>query len=814
MQVEELLGRFAEVSEQPDGGFLAACPAHADSRPSLRLWIGEDRKVRLNCRAGCAVDDVRQAARLEWKDMFDVEGDAPTVATERPELVDQRHTVALAGYAADAREKLLSDDDWGLDARQYLSKRFGLDPMTAYGLGVGLDDGNLAPRWQALSPAFRRYARLTVPLFGFDGEARGLQGRDITGHCVGRWLSLRNPEGFRWSPFGVFRGGGGYGVWIVTEGPGDGLTAAALGYDAVVVRGASLASSPELMEELANGLSGRLVIAGGDSDAAGQRFNRALAEGLGAHGIAVHTLGIGGSAGDITAWRESDPQGFPGAFHSAVKAAQPAEAENRHELERAEVSRELAERTGTDTVSSDQGAAAGRILAQLIERYGDTDAMNAHALVAWTNGRIKHARGLGFHVWDGQVWQHDAGGDLVRSEIHRMGAALVLAGKREEAKPFLMTTRIDALMTELRSVPSVRVAPGDFDNRPDLLSFANGTVELRTSTLREHRKEDMLTYALAVHYDAEAKCPRWLAFLAEIFPQDPELVPYMQRLVGYGITGFTDEQCFAVLWGKGANGKSVLTDTVSDIFGAISKTTPFATFEEKASGGIPNDIAALRAARLVMASEGESGRPMSEAVLKRVTGKDMISARFLRQEFFEFKPSFLLMLATNHKPRFRGQDDGLWRRVKMIPFKRFFTPAERDYDLDKKLRAESAGIAAWAVAGAKIWFEQGLGDPKCITQATEEYRDASDSLAGFFPGVIERAEGSQVLGSEVYNRYREWCEAEGLPAKEIWTRKALYGALDERKVYTKRVSQGMALVGIRLAGESQPVGPGIFGADS
>jgi putative DNA primase/helicase len=339
-------------------------------------------------------------------------------------------------------------------------------------------------------------------------------------------------------------------------------------------------------------------------------------------------------------------------------------------------------------------------------------------------------------------------------------------------------------------------------------------VELRTGHLRPHAQEDMLTYCLALDYDSSATCPRWEAFLAEIMPGMPEMPSYLQRLCGYGVSGYTDEQCFAVLWGKGANGKSVLTDTLSAVFGTISKTTPFATFEEKQSGGIPNDIASLRGARLVMASEGESGKPMSEAVLKRVTGKDMVSARFLRQEFFEFKPSFLLMLATNHKPKFKGQDDGLWRRVKMIPFKRFFAPHERDHALDKKLLAEAQGIATWAVRGAVEWFSGGLRDPAVITAASREYRETSDALVGFFPGVYELDDDSAVPGADAYNTYREWCEAEGLPSKEIWTRRSFYDAMEERQVSRKKTNKGITLVGIRLAAQgAKPTGPGIFGSD-
>ncbi|WP_223279360.1 phage/plasmid primase, P4 family [Streptomyces sp. SDr-06] len=720
-------------------------------------------------------------------------------------MVGIAHIAALAMYVDESTTRLPNSKR----AIDYMSRRFGLSVDDAVGLGLGYDEGT---GFAYTSDAFDRFPRLVVPLCDFDGVPRGLQGRDISGECPGRWVSLMNPKGRRWAPYGVFHGQGGYGVTLVTEGPGDGLTAVAVGYDVVMVRGAALAGSPELLAELAEGLRGTQIIACGDNDEAGLRFNRLLAEGLKPYGTPVFELRIPdyGPKTDLTAWREADPLIFAPALHKAVKGAKPVA--DAREAQREAVSEELNEATGADIVSSDQGHEAARILAGLLERYGDTDAMNAHALVAWCDGRIRWAKGLGFYVWNGRVWEPSQ--VKVRQEIHRMAAALMLAGKVKEAKPFATTSRIDDLMTELKAVPSVYVAAGDFDARPDLLSFRNGTVELRTGRLRPHAKSDMITYCLDLEYEPSAECPRWEDFLAEIFPDDPELVPYIQRLCGYGVTGYTDEQCFAVLWGKGANGKSVLTDTLSEVFRSVSKTTPFATFEEKASGGIPNDIAALRGARLVMASEGESGKPMSEAVLKRVTGKDMIAARFLRQEFFEFKPSFLLMLATNHKPKFRGQDDGLWRRVKMIPFKRFFAPHERDHDLDKKLMAEAQGIAAWAVRGAARWFAEGLADPECISAATREYKETSDTLAGFFPGVLTRDDGARLDGAEAYNCYRDWCEAEGLPSKEVWSRRAFYGAMEERGIQRVRVAKGMALVGIRLAqSTAKPSGPGIFAQD-
>jgi putative DNA primase/helicase len=817
----DLLGRFKDVSEEADGGYLAVCPAHNDSRPSLRIWRGDDNKVRLTCRAGCDTNLVRVAAGLAWADLFDATGEGSTVPREAPKLVTGAPVTRLRMWL----------DSLPVGDGTYAEDRFGIDPETAERLGLRWADATPFPSAEAyeaavaagvlpafLSRSFVRFPRLVVPLDGFDGVTRGAQGRDLSGKCPGRWLSLSNPEGQRWAPYGVFRGESGYGVVLITEGPGDALTAVSVGYDAVAVRGASLVNNPELVAELAAGLKGFQVVVAGDNDTAGNGFTLRLSEGLAAHGIDVYALTIPGEGWDLTDWRDAtitrfpDVDAFPALLHSAVKSARPVR--DRAIVEAEHRKAEVAHRTGATVISSDQGTDAARIMGELASTYGEeADAMNAYALVAWTEGRIKHANGLGYFVWDGVTWVKSA--TRVRQEIHAMGAALVLAGYVKEARGFTNTSKINNLLEELRSVPSVYVDAEEFDAKPHLLSFANGVVDLRTGKIRPHDKADMLTVSLPVEYDPDAQAPRWEQFVSEIFPNNPDLVDYMRRLTGYGITGNTSEQCFAVLWGKGANGKSVFTETLTDVFGRITSTTPFATFEDKGSGGgIPNDLAALRGARLVMASEGESGKPMSEAVLKRVTGKDKVTARFLRQEFFTFAPTFLIMLATNHKPRFRSQDEGLWRRVKLIPFTRYFAPNERDYDLDKKLRGEAAGIIAWAVRGAVEWYANGLSDPESISTATREYRATSDALAGFYPGVLEEDESATLPGADAYNAYRDWCEAEGLKATEVWSRKVFYSAMEERNVTKKKTNKGISLVGVRVADAPTAVGPGIFGKDA
>jgi putative DNA primase/helicase len=806
LKFQEILSRFADVSETNDG-YIAVCPAHSDSRPSLVIWYGEDGTVRLHCRAGCKTNAVVEGAGLQWANLWNAEGPGITVPKEPPAPVDVSHVAALA-YFVDTTSAALFDfaDPYANEARGYAVNRFGLSEDAMADLELGYASSGTQFRYA--SRAFSQYRRLTVPLKDFAGRPRGLQGRDLTGQCPGRWVSLANPEGHRWAAYGVFRGQGGYGVTLVSEGPGDGLTAVSVGYDAVSIRGAALAGNPDLLRELAEGLKGSQVIACGDDDDAGRQFNRRLADGLKPYGITVYALPLGGP--DITAWREADPAGFPVALHGAVKSATPVVDVYERTAEVATQS--LAERTGADFVSRDQGVEAARMLGELTKQYGESHAISAYALVAWTDGRIKHAPELGFMVWNGRVWEKSA--TKVRQEIHRMGAALALAGETAAAKTFLNTTGIDSILTELKSVPSVHVAAHEFDSATHLLSFRNGTVDLRTGKLRPHNPADMMTVSLDIDYNPNAKAPRWESFLGEIFPDNPELPAYMRRMVGYGISGDVSEQAFCVLWGKGANGKSVFTDTLTSVFRNITRTTGFATFEEKQGGGIPNDIAALRGSRLVMASEGEAGKPMSEATLKRATGKEMMQARFLRKEFFEFKPQFLIMLATNHKPRFKGQDEGLWRRVKLIPFSRWFAPHERDYELDRKLLAESEGIAAWAVRGAVEWYARGLGEPDSITAATKEYRETSDALAGFFPGVLVKDSRATMNGTDAFTAYLDWCEAENLPGKERWTRRGFYSAMEERGIYKKATNKGVGLVGVRLAdAPAHADGPGIFRKD-
>lgn len=796
MTLADLLAKFADVVAERDG-YVVPCPAHEDGHASLHLGLSDDGKVLLYCRAGCPKADVLAALEREHgihpRDLFDVE----------PGEVEVRRTSAVSGpippaalasvraYVGACAEALWEDEPVAEEARAYMAERFGIDEALAKRLDLGLDRGgrSVALDWRG-SP-FEAVPRLVVPFSdpSTPGLYHAVQGRALREHKV-RWSGLTNGDGFTWGRTAAFFTESGRETIIVTEGPSDALTVAALGYDAVAVRGAALTDGA-VVEEVASVFRGRHVVIAGDADTAGARFASDLSAALMERGIPAAVLDVPAEAGDLNAWRMADPEAFGPALDAAVRNA--------------------------PTPSAPSPAPAPVVQGQ---DFDLTDLGNAERLLEALGGPrgVRHSPEVGFFLWNGAVWEQDRF-DAVRTAAQQITKDMLREGLDAAASPdaaaqergkLLVTwakrsqssRAIDSMVKELSTLPHVMVDIERMDAHHHLLAFANGVVNLRDGSVRPHDPDLLQTKRVPVDYVPGARCPRWLQFLDEVFPGDPDLPGYVQRLVGYGITGQVDEQCFAVLWGHGANGKSVFTDTLTSVFEPITQTTPFSTFEERASGGIPNDLAALKGSRLVMASEGERGRSMAEAVIKRVTGSDLITARFMRKEFFSFRPTFLILLATNHKPQFRGQDEGLWRRVKLIPFERYFRPEERDHYLVQTLQDEAEGIAAWAVEGARLWYASGLQDPGSVRRATEGYRETSDALSGFFPGRLERAPGESVLGTDAYHAYIEWAEEEGLPEREKWTRRTFYGAMEERGIDRKKTMHGQTLLGLRLVDEA------------
>lgn len=792
MHFDTFLARFADVTEEGDG-WVATCPAHADTKPSLRLAVGE-KALLVKCRAGCATGDVLDAVGLSMADLYDVEGEP-----ERRAL----STSAPAG-AADIAALAVQLDGWaaalaggdGDDAVEYAERRFGLTRGDIERLGLGYAE-RLAGE-----------ARLVVPFCDARGVPRGYQARALGAKARVRWHGPKNPEGASWSTTGVLRAGDRVDeldVIVVTEGPGDGLTACGAGYDVVFVRGAALSGRADVVQtivDLAHEAGReRPVVVIGDNDDSGQLFARDLAGRVAGAGVERVNAARPLRGNDVSEWRETAGPDFgaelivtlrdavaaaPGAIETRLNAFVAAD---QTDLGMAHRLRNAIEEADSDVHHTPEAGffllAAGVWQADLLDEVRTT------------------AQGVARHLW-GEADELDDLIDLLptdtRAEQARQRRLKKRAGRlRSFARRANSTPGLDSMVRELQALPGVAVDVKSFDSHPHLVACRNGVVDLRSGELLDPDPSLLLTKRVQLDYRPEAAATRWRAFLLEVFPDAPELADFMQRLIGYGITGNTDEQCFAVMYGKGANGKSVFTDTLTEVFRELTVTTPFSTFEAKQSGGIPNDLAALRGARLVMAAEGEAGKPMAEAVLKRVTGRDLISARFMRKEFFEFRPTFLLMLATNHKPKFYGQDEGLWRRVKLIPWARYFAPDERDHRLGDELLTEAEGIFAWAVAGAVEWYARGLGEPAVVKRETADYRGTSDALAGFYPGTLEPDPDGRLVGSDAFDEYLRWCEEEHLPHKEVWTRRTFYGAMEERGVAKVKSKHGVELIGVRLA---------------
>ncbi|MEU8840275.1 phage/plasmid primase, P4 family [Streptomyces roseus] len=796
MRLTDILARLSGVEEDHDG-YLALCPAHNDRRtPSLKLTLKDDGRLLIVCRTGCDKADILTAIPLPASALFDVDGQGARVVSSAPvEAVGVAEVAGLRMFVDETSAALTGDDAEA--ARTYLLDRFGVTPELAEDLGVGYCAAG--PRTQPwLSRGFTRHPRVTVPLYGFDGVARGAQGRDITKTCPARWMSLTNVGTRVWSKYGLLTAGTGYDTVLITEGPGDGLTSVGVGYDALIIRGAGLANNSALVAELVEGLRGRDVVLAFDPDTAGDRGTNALAAALTRDGQTVRRLAFPNAKEDLTAWRERTPETFPAELHSAVRSASVVALEVKVH----------APSTAPDVPPTD--AALAEMSAGARQMFDNTDvglAVRLRDFMARDGGGVRYAAGLGFLVWDGRVWV--SGGAEVRRQLHLMGAELIASGddaSRRLALKALTNKSIDAVIKELPSVPGVPAKAADFDAREDLLSVENGTVNLRTGKLHPHTPADMITKRLGVAYRPDAPAERWNLFLTEVFPGHTDLPSFMRRLVGYGITGSTSEHCFAFLHGQGSNGKSAFLDALIHVFSGVVQATQFSTFEKSVSVGQASpELAALRGSRLVTASETEKYSRLAEALVKQLTGGDPITCRFLNQNPFTYVPSFLLLVAGNFKPAILSQDEGTWRRVKLIPFDATFSYAlgNKDTTLPSQLRAEAEGILAWAVAGAVEWYANGLGEPSSVATATQDYRESEDRLAEFIAARLVQESGARVAPMAVRRAYAEWAEDAGLSRKEVLSGWALGVELESRG-FTKRRSSGRwGFDGIRLATDAE-----------
>jgi putative DNA primase/helicase len=348
--------------------------------------------------------------------------------------------------------------------------------------------------------------------------------------------------------------------------------------------------------------------------------------------------------------------------------------------------------------------------------------------------------------------------------------------------------RISAMIILAQSDSRVSIRPDEFDKDIFLLNCANGVLDLRTGQLGPHRKEDYLTKMVQVEFNEKAAYPQWLAFLDKIMNGNADLIGFLQRATGYSLTGDNSEQCLFILFGSGANGKSTFLRTVGFLTGDYGQQTATETLLVKQKGAIPNDIARLKGARFITASEAEAEQRLAESLIKQMTGNDIISARFLHQEWFDFEPTYKIFLGTNHKPVIKGTDYAIWRRIRLIPFEVTIPEQERDRMLLNKLKKELPGILAWAVKGCLDWQKHGLGLPPEVEKATAEYRNEMDIVCDFLTECCEKGHAYKVLTKDLYKAYKDWCEING---DSLLSKKAFGIALSDKGFTPNRLSKGL-----------------------
>lgn len=446
--------------------------------------------------------------------------------------------------------------------------------------------------------------------------------------------------------------------------------------------------------------------------------------------------------------------------------------------------------------------------------FEESDTGNAERLVYHYGDLIRYRKERKqWLAWNGIKWEYDENGLIVQDftkEIARNIKHETEVPKKEDFKEkeayeaaekkhkktlaFSIKSanrRARNDMIELaKSEPGVAISSMELDNNDFLINCKNGTLNLKTGELLPHRKADLLTKSIDIEYDPAARADRWEQFILEIMGHDMEMVEFLQRAIGYSFTGDTREQVMFIPYGCGSNGKSLFMDTIKSILGIdYSAQIQAESLAKSREGGEASpDIARLEGIRFVTSSESEEGRQLNEAFIKQVTGDKKITARFLHENTFEFEPKFKLWFATNHKPEVKGTDDGIWRRLILIPFlERFLGEEEyrelsgqaehihiKDIELEDKLLEEKQGILKWAIEGCQAWLKDGLGVPDKVIKATKEYRASEDILQTFLEEGYTKEPSLKILFADLFKEYNDYrYEAEEGPVKRKYFKEKL-----------------------------------------
>ena len=449
------------------------------------------------------------------------------------------------------------------------------------------------------------------------------------------------------------------------------------------------------------------------------------------------------------------------------------------------------------------------------KRYSYDDTGNAERLKDLFGDNIRYNyTSNAWMYYDGKRWKHDDTGkmkilaDKVVDNMKNEKLFIAEGVDEEEMKKFKHRHWKDSrnhnkkvnMMKECEHL--LPVQNNDFDKDFNLFNVQNGYIDLRSGQLIDHDRNNFFTKISNVEFTDKADCPKWEEFLNDIFLGRQDLIDFIQRAVGYSLSGYTTEQVLFVLHGNGRNGKSVFIEVLNEIFGNYATNiTPQAIMASKMgnnSGPTP-EIAKLDGARFVTTTEPNEGDRFDEGLLKQITGGDKISARKLHENSFEFTPQLKLWMATNHKPYVRGRDEGIWRRFVIIPFEKQIPLNEIDKDLTKKLKQELPAIIKWCVDGYLEWQRIGLAEPAIIKEQRDEYRTEMDSIAAFIDECCEVGTTGKIKSSLMFAAYDEWARENN----QYRMTNTKFG-IEMSKKFKKITSNGVHYIGVGLLDDYNP----------
>jgi putative DNA primase/helicase len=439
------------------------------------------------------------------------------------------------------------------------------------------------------------------------------------------------------------------------------------------------------------------------------------------------------------------------------------------------------------------------------DRFPKTDLGNAEAFIERFGDLIRWDRTTeDWLIWSGHSWRRQAAQEVrVLAHQHvrawqKEAAAMTDLLRRKALMEFTQriekSSAFDSLLKETKVRPPITVK-GGWDEAPMLVGAPNGVIDLSTGTHRQGAPEDLITKMTGVPYEASATCPRWEAFVAEVFDHDPELIEYVQRAVGYSLTGITTEQCFFMAYGTGANGKSTFLVTLDHVFGDYAHTTDIRTFTVQGDA-VAYEVAQLAGRRMIATSEVRTRSHLNEQIIKNFTGGERIEAQHKYGHPFTYRPTGKIWFAVNHQPRVSDESKGFWRRVRMIPFIRTFSGVQEDRKLGDKLRAEASGILNWAIRGCIKWQQQGLNPPTSVILATEAYQQAEDPVQEFLQERCVFGAAYRVQASDLYKAYATWVKENGME-KEALTGTG-FGRYISKSFETVKAWRGKLYVGLTL----------------